>query len=717
MYPRNSASPQRVAIGTVVQISDGAVQTSGVTVRVLPFGGTEADGAGSTAYSTDGVVVYTPTQAETNYTSFVLIAKKTGCIPASITVVTSASDVAGYAGHDHSKIANATATVALTNTSIKSVIDAVSANMTQIAGQATSASAPVAFPASVANDATVAKDSTVAKDATVAKDSTVAKDATVAKEATLTNRPTLTQIEASTILAKEATVNTRASQASVDTLASYVDTEVLAIKAKTDNLPSDPADASDIASAFATVNSTLATIASYIDTEVAAIKAKTDNLPSDPADASDIAASFASVNAALTTITGYIDTEVAAIKAKTDNLPVDPADASDIAASFSNITTLLNTLASYVDTEVAAIKAKTDNLPSNPAATSDIPTANQNRDAILSASPDGWPDGSLGDRILISDNNNRTVKVTGAGAGHVAADVHAMQPDVLTASALAADAVTEIQNGLATSAALAAVAANVTALVTRIPATLFAGITSLGKWLGVLAGKTADATTRAEINLTPAGASYNETTDSLEAIRDRGDTAWITGTSQGTGARIVTITVRDSSANPIEAATVRVYRAGETYAGVTNASGVTSFSLDDATFTVAITAAGFSFTPVSLVVNANVSQTYTLTSTGGVTPSVAPRTTGYWTVNDLNGVAQAGAQVTIQASSPPSGSTGLVMEDAPRTATADNQGVVQFNNLVKGATYIVYRTGSSRKYNIVVPANAGDSVALGSIVG
>jgi hypothetical protein len=78
-----------------VQISDGAVQTSGVTVRVLPFGGSESDGGGTTAYSTDGVVVYTPTQAETNYTSFVLIAKKTACIPASVTVVTSESTVSG----------------------------------------------------------------------------------------------------------------------------------------------------------------------------------------------------------------------------------------------------------------------------------------------------------------------------------------------------------------------------------------------------------------------------------------------------------------------------------------------------------------------------------------------------------------------------------------------------------------------------------------------
>ena len=95
MYPRNATSPQRIAIGAVVQISDGAVQTSGVTVRILPFGGSEADGGGTTAYSTDGVVVYTPTQAETNYTSFILIAKKTGCIPASVTVVTSESSVSG----------------------------------------------------------------------------------------------------------------------------------------------------------------------------------------------------------------------------------------------------------------------------------------------------------------------------------------------------------------------------------------------------------------------------------------------------------------------------------------------------------------------------------------------------------------------------------------------------------------------------------------------
>lgn len=86
-----------------------------------------------------------------------------------------------------------------------------------------------------------------------------------------------------------ATVGSRATQTSVDDLPTNAElatalgtaddavlVQVALVKAKTDLLPSDPADASDIAAAFATVNSTLSTIAGYIDTEVAAIKAKTD---------------------------------------------------------------------------------------------------------------------------------------------------------------------------------------------------------------------------------------------------------------------------------------------------------------------------------------------------------------------------------------------------------------------------------------------------------
>jgi hypothetical protein len=95
MFPKNSATPPQIAIGAVVQISDGSVQTSGCGVRILPFGGAEGNGGGTTAYSTDGVILYTPTQAETNYSSFILIAKKTGCIPATVTIVTTSTATPG----------------------------------------------------------------------------------------------------------------------------------------------------------------------------------------------------------------------------------------------------------------------------------------------------------------------------------------------------------------------------------------------------------------------------------------------------------------------------------------------------------------------------------------------------------------------------------------------------------------------------------------------
>ena len=59
-------------------------------------------------------------------------------------------------------------------------------------------------------------------------------------------------------------------------------TAIALIKAATDNLPSDPADASVVAGLIATlqafVDTEVAAILAAVDTEVAAIKAKTDSL-------------------------------------------------------------------------------------------------------------------------------------------------------------------------------------------------------------------------------------------------------------------------------------------------------------------------------------------------------------------------------------------------------------------------------------------------------
>jgi len=122
MYPRNAASPERIAVGPVVQISDGAVQTSGVSISVRGQGGASGAGSGTTDYD-NGVVEYTPTQAETDFTSFVVVAYKTGCIPVSQTIITSASATAGHAGVDWSEVIAPTTTLNLSGTTIKTATD------------------------------------------------------------------------------------------------------------------------------------------------------------------------------------------------------------------------------------------------------------------------------------------------------------------------------------------------------------------------------------------------------------------------------------------------------------------------------------------------------------------------------------------------------------------------------------------------------------------
>lgn len=104
--------------------------------------------------------------------------------------------------------------------------------------------------------------------------------------------------------------------------------------------------------------------------------------------------------------------------------------------------------------------------------------------------------------------------------------------------------------GASMSADIAAVKTDTGNLVTRITANLFSGITYLSRWLGALAGKTADTTTRTEINATTAGAGYNETTDSQEAIRDRGDSAWITGSGGGGGTTTIVTLQAASGISP-----------------------------------------------------------------------------------------------------------------------------------------------------------------------
>ena len=209
MYPRNAASPERIAVGAVVQISDGAVQTSGVSVKVMPQGGAAGAGGGTIAYE-EGVVHYTPTQAETNYTSFMVLAYKTGCIPAPpVTVVTTASATPG--------------TVLLAPVTHTSAVVPTVTTLTGHTAQTGDAFARLGAPAGASVSADVA--------AVKAETASILTDT-------------------AEIGAAGAGLTALATQASVNTIDDFLDTEVAAIKAKTDLIPAAPAAVGDIPTAI-----------------------------------------------------------------------------------------------------------------------------------------------------------------------------------------------------------------------------------------------------------------------------------------------------------------------------------------------------------------------------------------------------------------------------------------------------------------------------------
>lgn len=206
---------------------------------------------------------------------------------------------------------------------------------------------------------------------------------------------------------------------------------------------------------------------------------------------------------------------------------------------------------------------------------------------------------------------------------------------------------------------------------------------------------------------------YAATTESQEAIRDRGDTAWITGDDLGSGAHTLTITVDDGS-NPLENATVRFTQGAETFVGSTNVSGVIVFALDNATWNVAITKPLFTFTPTTLAVSADASKTYSMTAV--TVPASNPgQVTGFLFLYDENGELEIGVDIQMQLRK--FTGTGIAPDTKIRTETSDSNGLVSFTNLFVASEYRI-RRGTDRAWKrILIASDATDPVALTNVWG
>lgn len=166
----------------------------------------------------------------------------------------------------------------------------------------------------------------------------------------------------------------------------------------------------------------------------------------------------------------------------------------------------------------------------------------------------------------------------------------------------------------------------------------------------------------------------------------------------GSGAYFITVTVTDGT-DALQNAKVRLTEGANTYTGTTDASGNITFSLDAATYTVAITKSGYTFTPVTRTVTSSEAGTLvndlemTLTA---VTPSAAGKVTGVYNETlDETGVAESGVVYSIQCVA--AGPDGVSIDEAVRTVTSNGSGVAQFTNLVPTAKYQVWRASGRRK--------------------
>jgi len=247
---KKNVSGQKIGC-QMVSASDGSAFTGSVTVYVTGDAGTQAAGSvgsGACTHEGNGYHTYAPAQAETNYDLLAFTFIGTGAVPATVQVFTSFPQT-GDAYATATNIETDTQDIqsrlpaALVSGRIDASVGAMASGVltaTAIAGDAITAAKiadgaidAATFAAGAINASAIAADAI-----TAAK---VAADVTTELQSGLATAAALTTVEGK-----------------IDTMDGIVD--AILVDTGTD------------------IPATLATVAGYLDTEIAAIKAKTDSL-------------------------------------------------------------------------------------------------------------------------------------------------------------------------------------------------------------------------------------------------------------------------------------------------------------------------------------------------------------------------------------------------------------------------------------------------------
>src|SRR6185437_2352031 len=198
------------------------------------------------------------------------------------------------------------------------------------------------------------------------------------------------------------------------------------------------------------------------------------------------------------------------------------------------------------------------------------------------------------------------------------------------------------------------------------------------------AATAATQATAAATSAVLAGSQSFNNTGQIAALPTAGNT--------GTGANSVTITVNDGT-NPIQNATVSMTQGSSVFSGVTNSSGQIAFSLGTATYTVAIAAAGYTFTPATLAVSGVTTHTYSMAQVV-ITPAGTPgQTNAYGYTYDGSGTIKAYTKVNFRLYDAAQ-STNVYLRTS-FSVTSGSDGLVQAT-MLQAAKYQFQVDGDSR---------------------
>ena len=384
--------------------------------------------------------------------------------------------------------------------------------------------------------------------------------------------PTVAEFEARTIPAADYFV--------VSDYTAPANGDIAAIKAKTDNLPSDPADQSAVEGAITAATSGLATTANITalnNLSAAQVNAEVDTALADVGLTPTVTGRIdAAISSRLATA-GYAapaNSDITAIKAKTDNLPSDPADQSQVEAAITAATSGLATSSSLstLTTTVGTAGAGLTNIPKTGYSLS-AGGIQAIWDALTSALTTS---GSVGKRIADFLNASVAAIPTSDNSANITAIKAKTDPlTFTTANRVDSTAITvSDKTGYALSGTQAfnltgnvtgnlsgsvgSVTGNVGGTVatvttlTNLPTIPNNWITAAGIATDAIGADelAASAITKIQSGLATTsqlnsiqGAGFNTATDSLEALRDRGDSAWVTANISGlaTSAALTTL--------------------------------------------------------------------------------------------------------------------------------------------------------------------------------